>query len=234
MIQRCGDGSERRVRETRNKNKEDRNVSKFVVSSAMGLNACGIYANDSIFKPYVRSFVPYLFHPIPGRNREEEKLLENNCSVKNRGMGRLESCVFSRNTTNTMNPSPSIELRFFSTLRNPSKTRLSKNHPTFQASCRLSDFQQIKFNERHLVERLSAARVYRLSFPENSDLNRSDFAPHLSTSFCRWLATNDWQEHLSPPMDREWPHAVLSTSLSLSSATMLDAEKLIRLRPDAR
>lgn len=62
------------MRETRNKNKEDRNVSKFVVSSAMGLNACGIYANDSIFKPYVRSFVPYLFHPIPGRNREEEKL----------------------------------------------------------------------------------------------------------------------------------------------------------------
>lgn len=72
MIYSCyGGGSKRRVRETRNKNKEDRNVSKFVVSSAMGLN--GIYANDGIFKWTVwnRSFVVFVpslslsFHYIP-------------------------------------------------------------------------------------------------------------------------------------------------------------------------
>lgn len=59
------------MRETRNKNKEDRNVSKFVVSSAMGLNACGIYANDSIFKPYVRSFVRSL--SLPSHLREKSR-----------------------------------------------------------------------------------------------------------------------------------------------------------------
>lgn len=61
MIYSCyGGGSKRRVRETRNKNKEDRNVSKFVVSSAMGLN--GIYANDGIFKWTVWN--RYLSHSI--------------------------------------------------------------------------------------------------------------------------------------------------------------------------
>lgn len=78
------------MRETRNKNKEDRNVSKFVVSSVMGLKTRAGSMPTTAFLN--RTFVPYLFHPIPGRNREEEKLLENNCSVKNRGMGRLESC----------------------------------------------------------------------------------------------------------------------------------------------
>lgn len=113
--------SKRRVRETRNKNKEDRNVSKFVVSSAMGLNAYGIYANDSIFKPRwtVRTFLRYLSR----RNRilKEEKLLEiekrNNFSSLrlkiDRGLEsrKHRSIVFSN--PNTMNPSPSITRSIF-------------------------------------------------------------------------------------------------------------------------
>lgn len=164
--------SKRRVRETRNKNKEDRNVSKFVVSSAMGLNAYGIYANDSIFKPRwtVRTFLRYLSR----RNRilKEEKLLEiekkSNFSSLwlkiDRGLDWKvasidPSCFLTR--TQWTRHHRSLD-RFFSTLRASVENPFIEKSPNFLG--RLSDFQQIKFNEfsrRYLVveRRPFAARI---------------------------------------------------------------------------
>lgn len=89
------------------------------------------------------------------------------------------------------------------------------------------NFQQIKFNDRRPLSPWNAGHVSAV-VTGKLDLNRGDFAPHLSTSFRRWLRTNDrrrasitvsflWVEH---------PYAVLLPFY----ASLLDTKKLIRLQ----
>lgn len=59
----------------------------------------------------------------------------------------------------------------------------------------LLNFQQIKFNDK---SPLSPWNVRLVSAFDTGklDLNRGDFAPHLSTSFRRWLHRNNRWDHL--------------------------------------
>lgn len=111
-----------------------------------------------------------------------------------------------------------------------------KNGPACRRSNFLSepraapfDFQQIKFNDNRSISPWNGRRVSAV-VARKLDLSRSDFAPHLSTSFRRWLRTNDWQEHLSRCC--LWSEAPTrgSCPLSVLCASIIRAGKLIRLR----
>lgn len=112
-----------------------------------------------------------------------------------------------------------------------------KNGPACRRSNFLSepraapfDFQQIKFNDNRSISPWNGRRVSAV-VARKLDLSRSDFAPHLSTSFRRWLRTNNWQEHLSRCcLWLEAPTRGFCPLSLLLYASIILAEKLIRLR----